>query len=621
VSTWTHPAGFTITQNLNTAQQVTQVISSMSGPTYPATLASGPGGGSNPIQYTPWGAVASLQNGCAPSGSCAAAQESYAYNNRLQMVTAQLTSGSYSSCRVYNFYVSNLTGGVPNPTGCTTTPQQGTNNNGNVGGLYYSDSGGLGHTATYQYDAVNRLWNAWATGSVAYSQTFSYDAYGNMSCSASPAEPQCLATTYNTNNNQINYITSNTVNTSYQYDPAGDLQTDGTNTYQWDAEGHLAAVYMNLNGSLVSMNTYNALGQRVEDMTPSSTTDEAYGADGSLLARYTGDSNSRSFVPFGGRLLAEYYCGGMIFDHPDEIGSATTATACTGNLVNEKLYYPFGEFWTGYALPNLGLHQEFAQLPDYDPETDQYNTANRHYSPSGRWLSPDPGGEKVVKLDDPQTWNMYAYTRNNPTSLTDPTGLCPIMYMQGSSCNELSAAAEAYDAAMDVVAGQAAQAAHANAAQNQHHHHQRPNRRPGNKAARTIYNETSGLRATAATGAGSGQDLHNARVAIAQVMGVNKSKERFAPDVIRDNLKNPDALAAWLDSLAAVVEAPTAPDGTQGATHIYLDYGDAQKKPPWYQQGEIEESFGPFEMGVKGGDVPKGEWADIEIITSPVPPQ
>jgi hypothetical protein len=30
-------------------------------------------------------------------------------------------------------------------------------------------------------------------------------------------------------------------------------------------------------------------------------------------------TNSRSFIPFNGRLLAEYYCGGMIFDHPDEI--------------------------------------------------------------------------------------------------------------------------------------------------------------------------------------------------------------------------------------------------------------------------------------------------------------
>jgi RHS repeat-associated protein len=69
------------------------------------------------------------------------------------------------------------------------------------------------------------------------------------------------------------------------------------------------------------------------------------------------------------------------------------------------------------------MHPVFAQLPDYDPETDQYNTANRHYSPSGRWLTPDPGGLKAVHPADPQTWNMYAYVRNNPTTLTDPSGL------------------------------------------------------------------------------------------------------------------------------------------------------------------------------------------------------
>ncbi len=128
----------------------------------------------------------------------------------------------------------------------------------------------------------------------------------------------------------------------YTYDAAGNLTGDGTYAYQWDAEGHLAGIYQS--GNAVSVQTYNALGQRVRDVTQNGTTDEAYGAGGNLLVRYTGDSHNRSFVPFNGRLLAEYFCGGMIFDHPDEIGTATTATDCTGNNVQERLYYPFGEF-------------------------------------------------------------------------------------------------------------------------------------------------------------------------------------------------------------------------------------------------------------------------------------
>ena len=61
-----------------------------------------------------------------------------------------------------------------------------------------------------------------------------------------------------------------------------------------------------------------------------------------------------------------------------------------------------------------------------------YLTLHRDYEPTlGRWLSADssvdepvgPGGIKVVNLADPQTWNLYAYVTDNPTTLNDPTGL------------------------------------------------------------------------------------------------------------------------------------------------------------------------------------------------------
>jgi RHS repeat-associated protein len=40
----------------------------------------------------------------------------------------------------------------------------------------------------------------------------------------------------------------------------------------------------------------------------------------------------------------------------------------------------------------------------------------------GRFTSPDPLGNFVANAADPQTWNMYAYVRNNPLAFVDPTG-------------------------------------------------------------------------------------------------------------------------------------------------------------------------------------------------------
>ena len=164
-----------------------------------------------------------------------------------------------------------------------------------MAGYYYVDNvnPGLSHSATYYYDAVNRLYNAVAIGNVTYNQTYTYTGdgsgqFGNMSCA--PAGPGCLAFSYSASTNRI-------TTAGYSYDLAGDVTGDGTNTYQWDAEAHLVKV-INGGGTTISINIYNALGQRVRDVTQTITTDEAYGAGGNLLWRYTGNSSTnRSFVP------------------------------------------------------------------------------------------------------------------------------------------------------------------------------------------------------------------------------------------------------------------------------------------------------------------------------------
>lgn len=58
----------------------------------------------------------------------------------------------------------------------------------------------------------------------------------------------------------------------------------------------------------------------------------------------------------------------------------------------------------------------------------------RYYSSNdARFLTPDPSGLHAIKLANPQTWNLYVYTLNNPLRYTDPTGM--YLCADDSKCN------------------------------------------------------------------------------------------------------------------------------------------------------------------------------------------
>jgi RHS repeat-associated protein len=53
----------------------------------------------------------------------------------------------------------------------------------------------------------------------------------------------------------------------------------------------------------------------------------------------------------------------------------------------------------------------------YDFQFRKYNNV------AGRWIRPDPAGLGAVNFGNPQTFNRYAYTLNNPLRAVDPLGL------------------------------------------------------------------------------------------------------------------------------------------------------------------------------------------------------
>ncbi len=409
VNSWVNPDttySATLTNTVNAAQQITAVQSSKIDGYHPQNLAL--------ITYTAWGAVSTLENGCAGSG-CSNTQETYTYNKRLQPIIVELglNGGNLYSdyCYAYNYYADK-----PNPTSCAA-PAQGTKNNGNVLAYWYQDNfqTGFSHTASYNFDNVNRLTGAVATGNSTYNQSYGYTAdgttgqYGNMTCTSGCANmPASL--TFSANTNQI-------TSANYTYDAAGDLTADASNstthTYQWDAEGRVSKVDSGTTWTF----TYDAVGDRVAWVSGGVTYDHLFDPAGNWL----GVAGSYSIIMQGGRPLVVYNSAETWFHHVNNIDSRTFMTNHFGTPTQDMTFYPWGDLWQSWGGGGL----EFADLPYRDPNTTTDLTTYRLFSPNlGRWHSPDPLGGDIT---NPQTLNRYAYVLNDPTSLIDPMGLgtCP----------------------------------------------------------------------------------------------------------------------------------------------------------------------------------------------------
>lgn len=92
-------------------------------------------------------------------------------------------------------------------------------------------------------------------------------------------------------------------------------------------------------------------------------------------------------------------------------------------------------------MTTIAVHFVYGSVPYYacsahrftgkerDSESGLDNFGARYNASSlGRFMTPDwsakPQGVPYALLGDPQSLNLYAYARNNPTSLYDPDGHC-----------------------------------------------------------------------------------------------------------------------------------------------------------------------------------------------------
>jgi RHS repeat-associated protein len=192
-------------------------------------------------------------------------------------------------------------------------------------------------------------------------------------------------------------------------------------SYTYDGEQRMASATC---AGVATYYLYDGEGQRVAKLNASGavTEQDVYNTAGQVLMRYNGSGGwTEGEVWAEGNHLAIYANGQTCFPLTDQVGTERARFVSTGGIVQTCMSQPFGD-----NLECTGTDSspyKFGRL-ERDGESGDDHAQHRDYNSNPyRWLTPDPAGEKVVVLTDPQTWNLYMYSHDNPVTDNDPTGL------------------------------------------------------------------------------------------------------------------------------------------------------------------------------------------------------
>ncbi|MFF2521811.1 RHS repeat-associated core domain-containing protein [Streptomyces liangshanensis] len=340
------------------------------------------------------------------SGTKIADKTSYAYqpSGNITKISDLLEDGATDTqCFAYD-WAQRLSLGWTATDACATPPSAGASST--VGGpapywqSWSYDKGGERSTQV----------NHDTTGATAHDAT---TTYADWAPGEGPAHALASATTVVPAD-----PTKNTVN-NYTYDGAGNIATrtarTGTDTFSYNTEGSLAE----LSSTSTSGDTtylYDAGGNLLIRRGPSDTV--LFTADEEITLTH-GDTTASGVrnISLAGRTVATEASNGKIaYVIPDRQGTGDLQIDSQTQAITRRQYTPFGETrtaasaWTG-AQGYVGGQQ--------DNNTGLTNLGAREYDPTvGRFLSPDP----LFVAGDPESWNAYAYSDNNPTTLSDPSG-------------------------------------------------------------------------------------------------------------------------------------------------------------------------------------------------------
>lgn len=322
----------------------------------------------------------------------------------------------------------------------------------------FHDSWGNPFYQYYSYDSLNRLVHArgdHVIGAPNYDEDYSYDALGNlvnkagmvMGYGQGTGMPPGVMPHAVTHLNGIE---------EYQYDGNAnmvlrpDANGNGNWTLTWTLENLLRTVSNNQHNISYSYDADGVLVRRVEDGQGVTYLGKLYqrADDGEVTKHYQ----------FNGQEVAVRVGSSVSFILSDRLGSSTVTLYANGTLQSKKLYDPWGQEYYSYNIMPTG-YQYTGQR--WDNGVQLYDYQARYYDPAiGRFISADT---IVPNPTIPQSFNRFAYTRNNPVKYIDETGHEESVYnpnelvgddgevIKGSMLDELDQTIESLQAIDDIL--------------------------------------------------------------------------------------------------------------------------------------------------------------------------
>ncbi|MDD5198376.1 MAG: hypothetical protein PHC88_01110 [Terrimicrobiaceae bacterium] len=214
---------------------------------------------------------------------------------------------------------------------------------------------------------------------------------------------------------------------TYTYDNNGNLLSDGTKSYEWDAENRLTKITV---GSNVYEFAYDGFNRRVSEKLNGSTTRTWIWSGLRIVEERnaTGTTVTKRFYPLGEQWIGGSSAGNYFYTR-DHLGSVREMTNSSTAIVAQYDYDPYGRItklngtldatflYTGHFY-HQGAQLTLAPYRAFDAEV-------------GRWLSRDPSNNYPPS-------NLYCYCYNSPITTIDRDGRDPVLAVVGGVVGAIS---------------------------------------------------------------------------------------------------------------------------------------------------------------------------------------